>query len=98
MAAADPAASAPKPESFSFSSRPRRSASFFPMPGIVARTRAFWVAIARTRSGSGRPESTVSATFGPTPETEIRRSKTYFSCFVANPKSESASSRTCMCT
>src|SRR5512140_2267392 len=68
------------------------------MPGIVASTRAFCVAIARTRSGSGRPESTVSATFGPTPETEIRRSKTYFSCVVAKPKSWSASSRTCMCT
>ena len=40
----------------------------------------------------------MSATFGPIPETEMRRSKTYFSCGVAKPKSWSASSRTCVWT
>ncbi len=54
--------------------------------------------IAPTSSGSGRPDRTVSATFGPIPETERSRSKTTFSSRVAKPKSWSASSRTCVWT
>ena len=52
---------------------------------------------AATSSGASIPDSTETASFGPTPETAISRSKSACSTAVRKPKSASVSSRTCVC-
>ena len=53
--------------SFSRSSSTIRSAVFFPIPGIAWKRAWSPSAIALRSSPGGEPETTASATFGPTP-------------------------------
>src|SRR5581483_4890202 len=79
----------------SFSSSTIRSAVLRPMPGIAWKRAWSPSTIARRSSAAGEPETTASATFGPTPLTpssSVNRSRSSAS---AKPYSWSASSRTC---
>src|SRR3954454_11515897 len=78
----------------SLSSRTSRWAPLRPTPGTkVSAPRSSVVTAARTASGECT-ESTACASFGPTPLTDWRMSKTTRSSSVAKPKSVSESSRT----
>ncbi len=62
-----------------------RSAVFLPMPFTDARRFALPSAMASWRSPIVRPESTASASFGPTPETVVTSSNISRSRSVAKP-------------
>ena len=71
--------------SFSFSSSTTRWAVFLPIPGIAWKRAVSSSAIARRRSAGDEPETIASATFGPTPDTESRCSKSSRSAGSAKP-------------
>ena len=62
-----------------------RSAVLRPMPGTTWKRFTSPDAIARRVSDTVEPESTASAIFGPTPETEISPRKSSRSSAVAKP-------------
>ena len=62
-----------------------RSAVRLPIPGTAWKRLASPAAIARSSSRTGPPESAASATFGPTPPTEIRCRKRSRSSSLAKP-------------
>ena len=67
------------------------SAVFLPMPGIFVSRTMSCVRMAPTRSAGSMPDSTASASFGPTPLTPMSRSNSWSSSGVAKPKSAMAS-------
>jgi hypothetical protein len=73
-----------------------RWATFFPTPGTTVSAATSPEATARRSASAGRADRNASATFGPIPFTVTSRSKSERSSAEANPKSNMASSRTCI--
>ena len=90
------AAPPPKPSNFSFNSNTMRSAVFLPTPGMRTSCATSPPRIASMMAGAASPDSTLMASEGPMPLTEISFSNSVFSSAVKKPNNASASSRTCV--